>query len=604
MPSSSLSAQSAVTLLNVSYDPTRELYQDVNAAFAAAWKAKSGQTVTINQSHGGSGKQARAVIDGLPADVVTLALAYDVDAHQRARPLLAQDWQARLPSNSAPYTSTIVLLVRRATRSRSRTGAIWRGPASRLMTPNPKTSGGARWNYLAAWGYALKKWNGDEAKARDFVARVYQQRAGARFRGARLDDHVRAARHRRRAVAWENEALLALKKLGADKFELVIPSLTILAEPPVALVDKVVDRRGTRKVAQAYLDFLYSPEGQEIAARHYYRPRLEAVRRSTRPPSATSRRSPSMNSSAAGRRRRRRTLPMAASSIRSISRGLGAQVTYTLARRRTLPGFGLTLGLTVFYLSLLVLIPLSGLLVKAASLSWTQVVAGRHGAARAGGVPPHDRRRGRGRDHQHGVRRAAGVAAGAPSLPGQRIADAMVDLPFALPTAVAGIALTTVYSVNGWLGQYFERAGVPIAFTPLGIVVALTFVGLPFVVRTVEPVLQDLDPEMEEAAASLGATRAADLPARDRCRRCSRPLLTGFTLAFARALGEYGSVVFISGNLPMRTEIITLLIMAKLEQYDYTGAAALAVVMLISRSRCWLRSTCSRPGHGQRALTS
>ena len=274
----SLSAQSAVTLLNVSYDPTRELYQEVNAAFAASWKAKTGQAVTVNQSHGGSGKQARGVIDGLQADVVTLALAYDIDAIHQHGHLLPKDWQARLPNNSAPYTSTIVLLVRKGNPKQIKDWNDLARPGISVVTPNPKTSGGARWNYLAAWGYALKRWNGDEAKAREFVARVFSNvpvlDSGARgstttFVQRGIGDVL---------VAWENEALLALSKLGADKFEIVVPSLTILAEPPVAVVDKVVDRRGTRKVAQAYLEFLYSPEGQEIAARHFYRPRLEATR--------------------------------------------------------------------------------------------------------------------------------------------------------------------------------------------------------------------------------------------------------------------------------------------------------------------------------------
>ena len=195
----SLSAQPAVTLLNVSYDPTRELYQDVNAAFAASWKAKTGQAVTVNQSHGGSGKQARAVIDGLPADVVTLALAYDVDAIHEDGGLLAKDWQTRLPGNSAPYTSTIVLLVRKGNPKQIKDWGDLARPGVSVVTPNPKTSGGARWNYLAAWGYALKRWNGDEAKAREFVAKSLQERAGARFGSARLHDYLRAARHRRRA---------------------------------------------------------------------------------------------------------------------------------------------------------------------------------------------------------------------------------------------------------------------------------------------------------------------------------------------------------------------------------------------------------------------
>ena len=275
---SSLSAQSPVTLLNVSYDPTRELYQDVNAAFAASWKARTGQAVTVNQSHGGSGKQARGVIDGLQADVVTLALAYDIDAIYEYGHLLPKDWQARLPSNSTPYTSTIVLLVRKGNPKQIKDWADLARPGISVVTPNPKTSGGARWNYLAAWGYALKRWNGDEAKAREFVAKVFRNvpvlDSGARgstttFVQRGIGDVL---------VAWENEALLAREKLGPDKFELVVPSVTILAEPPVALVDKVVDKRGTRKVAQAYLEFLYSPEGQEIAARHYYRPRLDATR--------------------------------------------------------------------------------------------------------------------------------------------------------------------------------------------------------------------------------------------------------------------------------------------------------------------------------------
>jgi sulfate/thiosulfate-binding protein len=276
---SALYAQPAVTLLNVSYDPTRELYQDVNAAFAAAWKAKTGQAVTVNQSHGGSGKQARGVIDGLQADVVTLALAWDIDAIHEHGHLIPRDWQSKLPNNSAPYTSTIVLLVRKGNPKKIKDWDDLARPGVSVVTPNPKTSGGARWNYLAAWGYALKKWNGDEAKARAFVGTIFKNvpvlDSGARgstttFVQRGIGDVL---------IAWENEALLAQKKLGADKFELVVPSTTILAEPPVAIIDKVVDRRGTRKVAQAYLEFLYSPEGQDIAARHFYRPRLDAAQK-------------------------------------------------------------------------------------------------------------------------------------------------------------------------------------------------------------------------------------------------------------------------------------------------------------------------------------
>jgi sulfate/thiosulfate-binding protein len=270
-------AQSPVKLLNVSYDPTREFYQEVNTAFAKQWQAQTGQAVTINQSHGGSGKQARSVIDGLQADVVTLALAYDVDAIHTVANLIPKEWQKRLPENSAPYTSTIVFVVRKGNpkgikdwNDVVRSGVI-------AITPNPKTSGGARWNYLAAWAYALKQSNGDEAAAKAFVTKLFKNvpvlDSGARgstttFVQRGIGDVL---------IAWENEALLAMQVLGKDKFELVIPSLSILAEPPVSVVDKVVDRRGTRKVAEAYVRFLYSPDGQELAAKHYFRPRSAAV---------------------------------------------------------------------------------------------------------------------------------------------------------------------------------------------------------------------------------------------------------------------------------------------------------------------------------------
>jgi sulfate transport system substrate-binding protein len=272
-----LHAQSPVTLLNVSYDPTRELYQAVNAAFAAHWKAKTGQTVTINQSHGGSGKQARSVIDGLEADVVTLALAYDIDALYQNGRLLPENWQTRLPQNSSPYTSTIVFLVRKGNPKHLADWDDLVKPGISVITPNPKTSGGARWNYLAAWAYALEKNGGDEAKARAFVAALFKNvpvlDSGARgstttFVQRRIGDVL---------LAWENEALLAREKLGPDQFDIVVPPLTILAEPPVTIVDKVVDRHGTRKVAQAYLEFLYTPEAQEICAKNFYRPRDQGV---------------------------------------------------------------------------------------------------------------------------------------------------------------------------------------------------------------------------------------------------------------------------------------------------------------------------------------
>jgi sulfate transport system substrate-binding protein len=270
-------AQSPVTLLNVSYDPTREFYQDVNAAFAKYWQAKTGQTVTVKQSHGGSGKQARSVIDGLQADVVTLALAYDVDALNVNGKLIPANWQTRLAHNSSPYTSTIVFLVRKGNPKKIRDWDDLARPGVSVITPNPKTSGGARWNYLAAWAFALKKSNNDDAKAKQFVAQILKNvpvlDSGARgstttFAQRGIGDVL---------IAWENEAMLAAEKLGNGQLEIVVPSMSILAEPPVTVVDKVVDKRGTRAVAQAYLEFLYSPQGQELAVKHYYRPRDTAV---------------------------------------------------------------------------------------------------------------------------------------------------------------------------------------------------------------------------------------------------------------------------------------------------------------------------------------
>jgi sulfate/thiosulfate transport system substrate-binding protein len=266
------SALRAQTILNVSYDPTRELYQEVNAAFAAQWKAKTGDAVAIQQSHGGSGKQARAVIDGLEADVVTLALAYDVEAIAHSG-LIAPGWQKRLPHDSCPYTSTMVFLVRKGNPKSIRDWGDLVRPGVSVVTPNPKTSGAARWNYLAAWAWALRQPGGSESKAKDFVARLYKNVPV-------LDTAARGSTNTfvQRGIgdvllAWENEAFLAIRELGKDRFELVVPSLSILAETPVAVVDKVVDKKGTRATAQAYLEFLYSPEGQALAAKHYYRPR-------------------------------------------------------------------------------------------------------------------------------------------------------------------------------------------------------------------------------------------------------------------------------------------------------------------------------------------
>ena len=264
-----------IKLLNVSYDPTRELYTDFNTAFAKYWKAKSGDNVTVQQSHGGSGKQARAVIDGLEADVVTLALAYDIDAIADKGSLLPADWQKKLPENSSPYTSTIVFLVRKGNPKSIKDWNDLIKPGVSVITPNPKTSGGARWNYLAAWAYALQNYGNDEAKAREFVAKLFKNvpvlDSGARgstttFVQRGIGDVL---------ISWENEAYLALKEFGNDKFKVVTPSLSILAEPPVAVVEKVAKRRGTESVARAYLDYLYSEEGQDIAGKHFYRPRSE-----------------------------------------------------------------------------------------------------------------------------------------------------------------------------------------------------------------------------------------------------------------------------------------------------------------------------------------
>jgi sulfate/thiosulfate-binding protein len=265
-----------VTLLNVSYDPTRELYQAFNTAFARYWRQKTGKTVEVQQSHGGSGKQARAVVDGLEADVVTLALAYDIDAIAQSG-LLPRDWQMRLEHNSSPYTSTIVFLVRKGNPKGIKDWGDLVKPGTQVITPNPKTSGGARWNYLAAWAYALKQPGGSEDKAKAFVTDLYKQvpvlDSGARgstttFVQREIGDVL---------LAWENEAFLAVKELGPEKVQIVVPPQSILAEPPVSVVDKVVDKKGTRAVAEEYLKYLYSPEGQDIAAKHYYRPRLETV---------------------------------------------------------------------------------------------------------------------------------------------------------------------------------------------------------------------------------------------------------------------------------------------------------------------------------------
>jgi sulfate/thiosulfate-binding protein len=266
-----------ITLLNVSYDPTRELYQDFNAAFSKHWEQKTGDKVSVKTSHGGSGKQARAIIDGLDADVATLALAYDVDQLYEKGKLIPKDWQKRLSHNSSPYTSTIVLLVRKGNPKQIKDWDDLVKPGISVITPNPKTSGGARWNYLAAWAFAQKKFGGDEAKTKEFVGKLLKNvpvlDTGARgstttFVERGIGDDL---------LAWENEAFLAQKELGVGKFEIIVPSLSILAEPPVTVVDKFAKKHGTEQVAKAYLDYLYTEEGQEIAAKNYYRPTLASV---------------------------------------------------------------------------------------------------------------------------------------------------------------------------------------------------------------------------------------------------------------------------------------------------------------------------------------
>lgn len=271
------SAKKKITLLNVSYDPTRELYEEYNQVFSQYWKEKTGEDIVINQSHGGSGKQARSVIDGLEADVVTLAISYDIDSIAEKSGFIPKDWQTRLPDNSAPFTSTIVFLVRKGNPKNIKDWDDLARPGIAVITPNPKTSGGARWNYLAAWGYALQKWDNDEEKAKEFLKAIFKNvpvlDSGARgstttFVERGIGDVF---------ISWENEAYLAVNELGPDKFEIVVPSLSILAEPPVTVIDRNADRRGTRKIAEEYLQFLYTEQGQEIAAKHYYRPRSQAV---------------------------------------------------------------------------------------------------------------------------------------------------------------------------------------------------------------------------------------------------------------------------------------------------------------------------------------
>ena len=391
-------------------------------------------------------------------------------------------------------------------------------------------------------------------------------------------------------ISWENEAFLILQEFGADKFEIVVPPFSILAEPPVALVDAIVDKRGTRKVAQAYLDFLYSPAAQKIIARNFYRP----SKPDAADPADLARfpkiKLVTIDQVFGGWGKAQAEHFADGGQFDQIYQAVGqaggamsdAALSGWLPRVRkpsAMPGFGLTLGFTVSYLSLIVLIPLAALVARAGTLGldgiWRVATTPRVLAAL---------------EVSFFISAAAALVNAVFGVivawvlvryefPGKRLLDAAVDLPFALPTAVAGIALAALYATNGWIGSLFAPWGIKIAFTPLGILVALVFIGLPFVVRTVQPVLQDLDREVEEASATLGATRRQTvfrvvLPA------LTPALLTGLALAFARAVGEYGSVIFIAGNMPFVSEIAPLLIVIKLEEFDYAGAAAIATVML------------------------
>ena len=515
--SSDPSAAAPVELLNVSYDPTRELYEEFNAAFAKYWREKTGQTVTVQQSHGGSGAQARAVIDGLEADVVTLALAYDIDAIQQGG-LMNAGWQKRLPQNSAPYTSTIVFLVRKGNPKGIKDWSDLVKPGVGVITPNPKTSGGARWNYLAAWEYAQAAARRQRREGAGVRRRAVQERAGARLRRARLDDDVRAARHRRRAAGLGERGVPRARRgqgQGRDR--------------------RAVDQHPRRAAGRG------RRQGRRQEG-HAGRGARRTCSSSTRP---KGRRSP--RSITTGRAIAKVAAKYAATFAKvklfTIDEAFGgwqtAQKTH-FADGGTFdqiykpggdgsehvanapahgdaccPGFRLTMGFTLFYLCLIVLVPLLTLPLRTATMTWDafwqtitdpRVVASYRlsiGAALVAAL------------RQRGVRPDRRLGAGA--LPISRAgASSMrsIDLPFALPTAVAGITLTTLYAPNGWLGAPLEPYGIKVAFTPLGITIALIFIGLPFVVRTLQPVIEDLDVEVEEAATSLGASRLGRADAR------------------------------------------------------------------------------------------
>ena len=559
-------------MLNVSYDPTRELYQEVNAAFAADWKAKTGQEVTIQQSHGGSGKQARSVIDGLEADVVTLALAYDIDAIARRPACCRPTGRSACPTTARPTPRRSSSWCARAIPRGSGTGTTSRAPGVSVDHAQPEDLGRRALELPRRLGLRAAQARRRRGEgARSFVGRHLPQRAGARHRRARLDDHLRRARHRRRAARLgERGAARRSRSSARGKFEIVAPSMSILAEPPVAVVDKVVDRaRHPRAWPRPTCEFLYTPEGQEIAAKHFYRPRDRRGRGAPRRrASRSSRCSPSTRSSAAGRRRtgaplrrRRRVRPACGAVAEVRGRGPSAGRCRASAWRS---------GSTLLYLGLLVFVPLAAVVAEDGDAAAGAGLGARHLAARARRVPAHA-------SAPRSSRRLINLVFGLLvawvleryRFPGRRLIDALVDLPFALPTAVAGIALASVYAENGWIGALL------VAARDQGGLHAARRRGRAHLHR---PALRGAHGAAGAARPRPGARggggdarRAA--PARSCAGSCCPQLApaaaTGFVLALARALGEYGSVIFIAGNLPMKTEITPLLIMMRLEEYDY-----------------------------------
>ncbi len=481
---SATAAQAAnVTLLNVSYDPTRELYKDINNAFAAQWKQKTGDTVTINMSHNGSGR-------AVPRH------------HRRSRcrcgdaraPPMILTRSHRRQSCSRPTGRSACRRARRHTRRPIvflvRKGNPWKikdwpdlvKPGVHVVTPNPKTSGGARWSYLAAWAYAEKAAGGSKEKAKAFVAELYSKHVPVLDTGARGATTTFAQRGIGDVLlSWENEAHLALQEAGGDKYQIVYPSNSILAEPPVAVIDKNVDRHKTRAVAEAYLQFLYTPQAQEIEAKDFYRPRDQSILNAHRAQFPNIPLYTIDEVFGGWTKAQQLILPTAVYSTRFTSPGSNTVVALALPRvrnRSALPGFGLSMGFTLFYLSAIVLIPLAALVIRPWELGfadfWKEITAPRVLAALklsfgASAIAAAVQQRLRSHRCMVLVRYR---------FPGKKVVDALVDLPFALPTAVAGIALSALYAGNGWIGGPMERAGLKIAYTPRGVVVALIFIGL------------------------------------------------------------------------------------------------------------------------------